>query len=221
MPKPETPPTASFPILQRATLSSGMKIILAERHSLPLVNMNMLFDAGYASDQLSSPGTANLAMNMLDEGTKTRTALQLSEELALLGATLNAGSGLDVSSVSMSALKSNLDASLNLFADVILNPSFPKDDFERLQKQTIASIQREKAQPFQMGLRVLPQFIFGKGHAYATPLTGSGTEESVSKMNRDEMIKFHQTWIKPNNATLIVVGDITLSELQPNLRSCL
>jgi len=217
MPKPESPPVASFPPMQRATLSNGMKIILAERHSLPIVNLSLLFDAGYASDPPAAPGIASLAMNMLDEGTKTRTALQLSEALAQLGATLGTGASLDLSTISMSALKSNLDSSLNIFSDVILNPSFPKDDFTRLQRQTIASIQREKAQPFQMGLRVLPQFLYGKGHAYAAPLTGSGTEESVAKMTRDEMIGFHKTWIKPNNSTLIVVGDITLGELQPKL----
>lgn len=217
MPKPEVPPTATFPSLQRATLSNGLKIILAERHSLPIVNFNMMFDAGYASDQFSSPGTASLAMNMLDEGTKTRTALQLSEELAQLGARLGTGASLDLSTVTMSALKSNLDSSLAIYSDVILNPSFPREDFNRLQKQTIAAIQREKMEPFQMGLRVLPQFLFGKGHAYATPLTGSGTEESVGTMTREGMVKFHETWIKPNNATLIVVGDITLAELQPKL----
>lgn len=219
MPKPETPPTASFPSLQRTALSNGMKIILAERHALPIVNFSLLFDAGYASDPSSSPGTANLAMNMLDEGTKTRTALQLSEELAQLGATLGTGASLDLSTITMSALKSNLDSSLNIFSDVIVNPSFPEEDFKRLQKQTIAAIQREKAQPFQMGLRVLPQFLYGKGHAYAAPLTGSGTEESVAKMKRDDMVNFHKTWIKPNNATLIVVGDITMKELQPKLEN--
>jgi zinc protease len=217
MPKPETPPVASFPRTQRAMLSNGMKIILAERHSLPIVNFSLLFDAGYASDQFASPGTASLAVNMLDEGTKTRTALELSEALARLGATLGTGASLDLSTITLSALKSNLDSSLSIFSDIILNPSFPKGEFERLQQQTLAGIKREKAQPFQMGLRVLPQFLFGKGHAYAAPLTGSGTEESVAKMTREEMIKFHQTWMRPNNATLVVVGDITLGELQPKL----
>jgi zinc protease len=217
MPLPEAPLAASFPPMQRVTLSNGMKIILAERHSLPIVNFSLLLDAGYASDPPASPGTASLAMNMLDEGTKTRTALQLSEELAQLGATLGTGASLDLSTVTMSALKSNTDASLEIFSDVVLNPSFPKDDFKRLQKQTIAGIQREKAQPFQMGLRVLPQFLYGKGHAYAVPLTGSGTEESVAQMTREEMVKFHKTWSKPNNATLIAVGDITMKELRPKL----
>jgi zinc protease len=217
MPKPSEPPVASFPKIQRATLSNGLKIALAERHSIPVVTFNMLFDAGYAADQFGLPGTANLAMNMLDEGTKSRDALQLSEELALLGANLNTSSGLDLSTVGLNALKSNLDASLLLFADVILNPSFPSDELSRQQKQTIAGIQREKSQPMSMGLRVLPKFLYGEGHAYANPLTGSGTEESVKKLTRDAIVQYHQTWLKPNNATLVIVGDIRMDEVKPKL----
>lgn len=112
----------------------------------------------------------------------------------------------------MSALKDKLDPSLDLFADVILNPSFPEADFKRLQKQQLAGIQREKVEPSSMALRVFPRLLYGENHAYSTPLTGSGTEESVAKMTPADMKKFHATWFKPNNATLVVVGDITLAE---------
>ena len=217
LPKTGEAPEAKFSKLERTVLSNGLKIILAERKSVPVVNFNLLFDAGYASDQFASPGTANLAMNMMDEGTTTRNALQISEELAMLGANLNTGSNLDMSTVSLSALKANLDASLAIYADVVLKPSFPQEDFDRLQKQTIAGIQREKTQPVQMGLRVMPKLLYGNDHAYSTPLTGSGTEETVAKMKRDDMIKFYQTWIKPNIATMIVVGDITMNDLKPRL----
>ena len=194
-----------------------MKIVLAERHSIPQVLFTLLVDAGCAADQFGSPGTADLAMDMLDEGTQTRSALQLSEELALLGANLSAGSDLDTSSVSLSALKANLDPALEIFGDVILHPSFPEDDFKRLQKQQLDAIQREKFQPFQMALRVFPRFLCGANHAYGNPFTGSGTTESVTKMTRADMEKFYQTWFKPNLATLIVVGDTTLSEIAPKI----
>ncbi len=217
LPKTGEASEAKFPKLERTVLSNGLKVILAERKSVPVVNFNLLFDAGYAADQFASPGTANLAMNMMDEGTTTRNALQISEELAMLGANLGTGSNLDMSTVSLSALKANLDASLAIYADVVLKPSFPKEDFDRLQKQTIASIQREKTQPVQMGLRVLPKLLYGTDHAYSTPLTGSGSEETVAKMTRDDIVKFYQTWIKPNIATMIVVGDITMNDLKPRL----
>ncbi|MCI0422199.1 MAG: insulinase family protein, partial [Acidobacteria bacterium] len=217
LPEPGAAPEVKFPDLRRATLSNGMKVILAERHSIPVVNLSLLVDAGYAADQFATPGTAKLAMAMLDEGTKTRTSLQISEELALLGANLASGSNLDVSTVSLSALKANLDASLDIFADVLLNPSFPEADFKRLQKQQLDGIQAEKAQPVQMALRVFPQYLYGKNHAYGNPLTGSGTEATVSKLMRADVERFHQTWFKANNATLVIVGGATLSEMTPKL----
>ncbi len=219
LPEPGPPPAVKFPELQRATLSNGLKVILAERHSIPVVNFNLLLDAGYASDQFAAPGTAKLAMAMLDEGTQKRTSLQISEELALLGANLSSGSNLDLSSVSLSSLKSKLDGSLEIFADVILNPSFPEADFKRLQKQQLDSIKAEKVQPVQMALRVFPQYLYGKDHAYGNPLTGSGTESTVSELTRKDVIKFHQTWFKSSNATLIVVGDTTLAEVKPKLEN--
>ena len=217
LPKPGNPPEARFPAVSRATLTNGMKVMLVERTSVPVVTMNILFDAGFAADQSALPGTANLAMQMLDEGTKTRTSIHISDELASLGAQLNAGSNLDMSTVSMTALTSNLDASIDLLADILLHPSFPQQDFERLQKLTLADIQQEKVSPVQMALRVFPALLYGGGHAYGNPLTGSGTEESVKKLTREDLAKFHDTWLRPNNATMIVVGATTMAEIRPKL----
>jgi zinc protease len=179
--------------------------------------MNLLVDAGYAADQFGLPGTASLAMNMLDEGTKNRDSLEISDELARLGATLTTGSNLDMSTVSMSALKGNLEASLDLYADVILNPVFPESDFVRLRDLQLATIQQEKVQPISMALRVFPRLLYGDDHAYGLPLTGSGTEESVRSLDTGSLKRFHADWFKPNNATLVVVGDVTMDELRPLL----
>ncbi len=218
---PETgeAPEVKFPEIQRTTLSNGLKIVLAERHSIPVVNFNMIFDAGYAADQFTNPGTSKLVMDMLDEGTKTKSSLEISEELNMLGANINSGSSLDNSSVSLSSLKANLDGSLKIFADVILNPSFPENELSRLKKQLLATIQREKVTPIQMALRVFPKLLYGEGHAYGNPLTGSGTEASVEKITKDDLMKFHKDWIVPNNATLVVVGDITLNEVKSKLEN--
>jgi zinc protease len=210
-------PDVKFPDVQKDKLSNGMQILLAERKAIPVVNLNLMFDAGFASDQFATPGTASMAMNMLDEGTKTKDALQISEELQMLGATLGTGSNLDMAFVNMSALKANLDPSLNLFADVVLNPSFPQKELERLIKERIVGIQREKVQPIQMGLRVVPKYIYGENHPYGKPFSGSGFEANVLQLTRDDMIKYHQTWFKPNNATIVIVGDIKMSEIKPKL----
>ena len=217
LPEAAAPAEAKFPELQRATLANGLKIVLAERHSIPQVNFQMMVDAGYAADQSIVPGTGGMTLSLLDGGTKRRNAIQISDELLKLGANLNAGSDLDTSTVSMSALKENLDASLDVFADVILNPSFPQEDFARLQKQRLSQIQQEKVQPIGIALRVFAGLLYGPGHAYSNPLTGSGTEESVSRLKREDLIKFHQTWFKPNSSTLIVVGDTTMAQIKPRL----
>jgi len=216
-PVPGTPPELKLPKLQRATLSNGLKIVLAERHEVPLVRLTLAADAGFASDSLTVPGTANLAMQVLADGTKTRNALQISDELDSLGAQLRGYSNLDLSFVSLSALAAKLDASLDVFADVLLNPAFPEAEVERERKLVLAQIEREQNAPVTMAQRVLPALLYGKNHPYGNPLTGSGTAESVAKLTRADLVKFHDTWLRPNNATLIVVGDTTLKEITPKL----
>ncbi|HEX3235705.1 MAG TPA: pitrilysin family protein [Gemmatimonadales bacterium] len=217
LPQPGTPREAAFPALERTTLSNGLKVVLAERRSIPQVRFDLLLDAGSASDQFALPGTASLAMTMLDEGTQTHSALEISDRLEELGANLGAASRLDVSSVSLEALRDQLEPSLELYADVILHPAFRQRDLDRLKKQRLAQIQREKADPVGMALRVFPRLVYGQGHAYANPWSGSGTEASAARITRDDLVRFHQTWFKPNHATLVVVGATTMAEVRPRL----
>ncbi|MGZ8392004.1 MAG: M16 family metallopeptidase [Gemmatimonadales bacterium] len=217
LPDPGASPAAKFPELERATLSNGLKIVLARRATIPQVRFDLLLDAGFAADPGAIPGTASLAMAMLDEGTARRNSIQISDGLAQLGANLGTGSKLDASSVSLEALTENLDASLDIYGDVILNPAFPHTDFDRLKKQRLAQIQQEKADPVGLALRVFPGLLYGAGHAYANPWTGSGTEESTARIKREDLVRFHQTWFKPNHATLVVVGATTLAEIKPRL----
>jgi len=212
-----TPPELKLPKLQRATLSNGLKIILAERHEVPLVNFTLAADAGFASDASTTPGTANLAMQVLTDGTRTRNTLQISDDLEALGATLRGSSNLDLSFISLSALTSKLDPSLDLFADVVLHPSYPDKEVKREQKLVLAGIEREQNTPATLALRVLPALLYGPEHPYGNPLTGSGTKESVAKLTREDLVKFQETWLRPNNSTLIVVGDTTLKEVTPKL----
>jgi len=212
-----TAPEVNLPKLERTTLSSGLKVVLAERKGAGLVNMWMDVDAGFAADQFGSPGTAKLAAALLTDGTRTRNALEINDQTALLGAELQSYGDLDFSYVRLSSLKSKLDSTLELFADVILNPSFPEADFKREQRLQIDAIQQEQSEPVSMGLRVFPRFLYGTKHAYGNPLTGSGTAASVEKITREEVVKFHQVWFRPNNATLVVVGDTTLAEITPKL----
>ena len=217
IPEPGEPPLAKFDDFERAELSNGLKVIFARRDTIPVIRMQLVVDAGYASDQFGLPGTAKLAMNMLDEGTTSKDALEINEELAMLGASIGAGSNLDTSFVTLSTLSSTLDDSLDLFADVIQNPSFPEKELERLRLQLLTAITREQQSPLAMAQRVLPQLLYGKDHAYGNPRTGSGTTESVTNITLDEIKDFHATWFKANHSTMIVVGDTHLEEILPKL----
>src|SRR3954447_320858 len=206
-----------LPAIHEDRLSNGLRILVAERHEIPVVNFWLDVDAGYAADQSAVPGTARLVSNLLTGGTSRRTALEISDEVQLLGAQLTTGSNLDMSTVFLSALKSTLDESLDIFADITLNPAFPEADFERQRQLQLAAIANEKVTPLQMALRALPPILFGPAHAYGVPLTGSGTEESIGGLTREDMVRFHASWFRPNNATLIVVGDTTAAEIKPKL----
>ncbi|MGH9381696.1 MAG: M16 family metallopeptidase [Thermoanaerobaculia bacterium] len=212
-------PEPEFPAFERAELSGGLDLIVATRTSVPVVTLGLQLDAGYAADQFAAAGTASLALDMLDEGTERRSALEISEQLARLGAELSTSSTVDTSYVELSALKENLDASLDIFADVVLHPSFPEDELARLKKQRLAEIQQEQVSPFSMGLRVLPKLLYGEDHAYGQPFTGSGYVETVEAMRRDDLRRFHDSWFRPNRATLLVVGDTTLEEIRPKLEA--
>ncbi|MEM9495099.1 MAG: pitrilysin family protein [Pseudomonadota bacterium] len=219
LPAVPTSPDLTFPSVEEATLANGVKVVLARRTAVPVINIAVQFDAGYAADAVAGGrlGVASFTGSMLDEGTKKRTALQIAEEVESLGATLGAGSSLDTTTVSMSALKDNLAASLGILADVVRNPAFDDGEIEKLRSRWLASIEQEKANPVQLALRVLPPEIYGADHAYGVPFTGSGTTASITDLTRDDLVRFHETWVTPNNATIFVAGDASMAEIKPLL----
>ena len=211
------PMSLKLPPMQKATLSNGLKIVLAERHTAPVVNFSLMVDSGYAADPSSAPGTASFSQRMLEEGTPTRDSLKIGEELESLSANFSAGANLDWAFVNLNTLALTMDKALDVYGDLILHPAYPQKEFARLQQDRLATIRREKVQPQSMALRVVPQLLYGKGHPYSLPLTGTGTEASVSKLTREDLAKWHDTWFKPNNATLLIVGDTTLDAIKPKL----
>ncbi len=208
---------SKFPTLQRATLSNGLEVILTQRSDVPTMVLDMMIDAGYKSDHLSKPGTAKLAMDLMDEGTRELNSLQINEKLQFLGANLSTGSDMDYSSITMNTLKQSFGESLDLFADVVTNPEFPQKEFDRLKAEQLNTIKREKSQPITMVLRVMTKYMYGEDHPYSNPYTGSGYEHSVKELKRSDVVNFYKTWVRPNNVTLLVTGDIDMKTLKPML----
>ncbi|HLJ89641.1 MAG TPA: pitrilysin family protein [Candidatus Angelobacter sp.] len=209
----------NLPKMQKGTLSNGLKVVLAERHTAPVVQFTLMVNSGYSADPLDAPGTASFTQRMLEEGTPSRDSLKVAEELESLSANFSAGASLDWSTIWLDTLKVNMDRALNIYGDLILRPTFPEKDFERLKKARLAGIENEKAQPRTMALRVVPSLLYGKNHPYSLPFTGTGTKASLTKMTREDLVRFHDTWFKPSNSILLVVGDTTLAEIKPKLES--
>ena len=219
LPAGGTPPDLRLPAIDTATLSNGLKVVLAERTAAPLVELALIADAGYSADLGAAPGTASVTMAMLDEGTQSRDALEIAAEAERLGANIGSSASLDVSQVTLSAIKPNLAESLALWADIVRNPTFPQSELDKLRKRWLANIAQEKARPVSLGIRVLPPLLYGDNHAYGQPLTGSGTETSITGLSRDDLVAHYATWMRPDNATLLIVGDTTLAEITPLLEA--
>lgn len=210
-------PQLKFPALQRATLKNGTQVILAERHEIPVVQFSYQFPGGFSADQGRKPGTANFTMSLMTEGAGKLGSLAFADAADALGASLDASAGLDSMSVDLSALKENLVPSLALYRDLLREPRFEQGEIDRVKASWIAGIQQEKVNPGAVAMRVLPPLLYGKGHPYAIPFTGSGDEAAINGLTREDLVDFHHDWLRPQNGTLIVVGDTTLAEIVPLL----
>jgi zinc protease len=217
VPKVETFPQLKFPALQHAKLKNGSSVVLAERHEIPVVNISYDFDGGYASDHGGKLGTAGFATSMLGEGAGDLGALAFKSRSEELGASLEAGASLDGATASLSALKENLDASVGLFSTMLRAPRFEPGEINRVKAQWIAGIAQEKARPQSAALRVLPPLLYGDTHPYGIPFTGTGTEAAIASIVREDLLNYQKQWLRPEKATVIVVGDTTLAQIVPML----
>jgi len=216
-PKVEQFPDLAFPALERGKLANGMPVVLARRAGAPVLEIDLQFDAGFAADAGRKPGTADFASSMLREGSGGMDALAFKSRAEELGAGLGANSGLDSTTASLSALREKLEPSLALFAGMVRRPTFAEPDIARLKQQWLANIAQEKADPQGIAYRLLPPLLYGEGHPYAIPFSGSGTEAAIASLARADLLAFQRDWLRPDNATVIVAGDITMAEVVPLL----
>ena len=218
LPEVDTPPDLALPPVEKLQLANGLEIRLARRADTPLVEVRLILEGGDAGEP-ERPGLPSLALGMLSEGTRESSALELAARQENLGANISASSGLDTATLSLSALQARLDDSMALFAEMVRQPAFPSGEFERRRQQRLARIEQERSDPSAMASRVLPPLLYGEGHPYAQPFTGSGTRAAIEALDQDDLFDYHRRWFRPEGATLVVVGDISMDALRDKVEA--
>ena len=204
-----------LPVPEKFKLANGLTVLYSERPGLPLVAANLVLLAGSGVNPVDRPGLASMTARMLQQGTTTRSALQIADRAAELGATLNSGAGTDTTGISTRSLSRNFPEALELLGDVALHPNFPQAEIERVRSERLTGIVQEKDEPFALATRVLSAALYGARHTYGFP--DSGTTESVKAISREDLLHFWQQNYFPDNAALIVTGNIKLAVLKPLL----
>ena len=217
LPSPGDVPNLSLAAPTEFFLSNGLRVLLSSRGAVPVTEMAMQFNSGYAADKKDKLGLASITAAMLDEGTESLSALQIAEQAELLGANITAQASLDSSIVSLSALNVNLDASLALFVDILLTPVFPDTQLSRVKSNWQDRIAQEESTPSSIALRRLPPILYGTDHPYGIPFTGSGYQSTVASIERSDLLAFHETNFSVDNATLMIVGATSEAEIKPLL----
>ncbi|WP_165250600.1 M16 family metallopeptidase [Paludisphaera soli] len=207
-----TPPPSRKPAQFRAptpevhALSNGLPVWVLPKRDLPTVSMTVAIRGGAGLQPIDRPGLAQLAVGMLDEGTKSRSAAQIAEDVESMGAALSASCGWDGSFVSIRCLKSVLDRMLGLATDVLREPSFPADEWDRLRGQTVAALRAERDGADARCHRALMKALYPKGHPYRHPL--DGVEAVVAGLGREEAVSFYGRAFNPAEAAVVVAGDV-------------
>ncbi len=207
-----------FPAIERGRLRNGIPVYFARRATVPTIRASVVFDAGIAADSRERAGAQSLMLNLMLEGTTTRDSRALAEEQERLGASLSSGSSADRTSIGMYLLASNMRPSLALMADVVRNPAFAPTEIERLRTVQLTGIAQELNSPNGLASRVVGPLLFGREHPYGV-IAGSGTVTSVRSVTRNDLTMFHQTWIRPDNAAIFIVGDTDLRSVVRELNA--
>ncbi|MEP6835138.1 MAG: pitrilysin family protein [Gemmatimonas sp.] len=201
-----------LPAMVEKTLPNGLKLIIVEQHELPLVDIALVVRTGVEADPVGKSGLATLTASMLDEGAGNRDALGIADQAGFLAIELNTGAGWDQSTVTLHSTKATLDSALALMADVVLHPTFADKEFTRLHNDRLTSLLQEQDRGPDIADRAFASIVFGDDNAYGK--SPAGSRETVENIVRDDVQNFWKQWYVPNNATLVVVGDLTAAEAE-------
>lgn len=216
-PEPQPEPTFAPPTVQSATLDNGIKILLVEEDHLPLVDMELIIKRGMADDPTGKFGLASITSDLLNEGTKTRSSLEIAQTTKRLGLNLGTNCNKDYTSVSLNSLKKTLDEGLELMADIVLNPTFPQDELDRLKKQYAAYRQQMAKQVTSVGVATFNEKLYGANHPFSQPPNGIGTEDGLASITRDDIVNFYKQNYLPNVSGVVICGNLTMDEAKARL----
>ena len=214
-PKPGQAPSLKLPAIHKQTLSNGLPVWIVETHEVPVAQVNLVVYSGTANDPPGKFGVASLTAAMLEEGAGDRSALQLADAIDYLGADLGATSGIDSSAVRLHVPVARLAEALPIMADVALRPTFPRDELDRERQQRLTALLQGRDDPPTISSVAFSRILYGKAHRYGTPQ--SGTAENIKTFTPDDLRAFYASAFRPDNATLLAVGDLTAGTVMPLL----
>jgi zinc protease len=214
-PELRPPPTLQLPPIQHSRLSNGIPVLLLEKHEVPLLQINLLVRVGATADPPQKSGLASLTARMLTEGAGTRNALQLADAIDFLGSSLSASAGQHTTVVALHTPLSKLDSALTLLADVAMHPQFPSEELERARKELLTTLVEWHDEPRAIASVLFNETLYGSEHPYGIPEIGN--EQSLRSFTTEDLKQFHEKYFHSNNATLIVVGDVTMASIQHKL----
>jgi zinc protease len=208
-------PRLNLPAIQKRTLSNGLPVWIVEAHEVPLAQINLLVLGGSADDAAGKFGVASLTAAMLDEGAGTRSALQISDDVEFLGASLTTTSGWDASTVRLNVPAARLQDALPIMADVAVRPTFPQAELDRLRQERLTSLLQARDDPASVAPTAFARVLYGRTHRYGT--AAMGTEATLKAFSIADLKAFHAAVYQPSNATLVVAGDVTAAVVMPQL----
>lgn len=210
-------PQLDLPPLQKHALSNGLPVWIMESHEVPLVQVNLLVQAGSGDDPVGKYGLASLTAAMLDEGAASRTSLQIADAIDFLGADLTTTSSFDASAVRLNVPVARLGDALAIMADVALRPTFPDEELARLRQERLTTLLQAKDDPASIAPLAFARIVYGPMHRYGT--AAMGTETTIKAFTTQDLRAFHSSRYQPGDSMLIVVGDVKADSVMPLLET--
>jgi len=208
-PRPLPARDIKFPPYELQTLANGLQVVAVLHHEQPAVTMRLLIRAGTSSDPKGKLGIAHLAASLLDQGTKTKTAEQMNDEIDFIGGAMGAGAATDLTFCNMVVMKDSFEKGMRMLSELAREPAFAPAEIERQRQQMMSGLQVSLEDPEYIANSVFDRLVYGF-HPYGMPNTG--TPETLASLTRDDLVAFHKRYFAPNNAILAIVGDVTAEE---------